>query len=531
MPYGELARFALGGLWRQKVRTALTLVGVTVGTCALAFSLSLGLGLRAFIDTQFKSRDDFWRVIVHTSDSPTPDSQDVPPDKVVVQGDMSESRRERIREALVERYLSTRPRKPRVSLTPERIAAIAALPDVTEIRFFHSSEARVMTDDAVKPVSGLAVTGPLTDLKSRLILGNLPASEGAKDVLLSELVLYDLGCRSDADLEKAIGMPVRIAIGGLRNAPPLALARILTGRIPGEELTIGQAEALEKVASALPQKLDLFDLTVAEKAELRRLLQAKHEPETERARDSAATAADTFRVCGVTRLVTREEREKRDPLVSWTLLQGSVFLSPEQGKELFNRLPWEKDYEVYSADVRVRPGGDLPGTVNAVKDMGFGTYSAEKWFANAKREVTMIAGGLNLFAMIALFVAGVGITNTLVTSVVERTKEIGILRAVGATRGQIIGLFLMEGTFIGLLGSGLGLALARGFAIPADRWVWTLIEKQSEGEKLLPTTVFVFPWWLWLLAVGFAVVVTTIAALYPARRAAKVHPIEALRYG
>jgi putative ABC transport system permease protein len=169
--------------------------------------------------------------------------------------------------------------------------------------------------------------------------------------------------------------------------------------------------------------------------------------------------------------------------------------------------------------------------VAAVEEMGFGTYSSLKWFANAKREVTMIAGGLNLFAMIALFVAGIGITNTLVTSVVERTKEIGILRSVGATRGQILGLFLTEGTFIGALGSTLGSLLARGLAIPADKWVLALIEKQADGEHLVTTTVFVFPPWLWVSAVAFAVVVTTAAAYYPARRAAGIHPIEALRYG
>ncbi|HEV3438187.1 MAG TPA: FtsX-like permease family protein [Gemmata sp.] len=530
MRYGELARFALGGLWRQKVRTALTLVGVTVGTCALAFSLSLGFGLRAFIENEFKSRDDFWRLIVHIEEPP-PDLSGVPPDKTIVRGDMSETRRQRIREALVDRYLSTRPRKQRMPLTPDKLAAIAALPDVVEVRTFRNSEARVMAAGAAKSVSGFAVTGQLADLQTRLIAGHLPASDGAKEVVLSELVLYDLGWHSDADLERAIGMPVRVVVGGIRNAPPLALARILTGRIPGEEMTAAQAELLEKLTTALPHKLDLFDLTLAEKVELKRLLEVKPDPDDERARDSAATVADTYYVCGVTRLLTREDRKKGGPLASWELSQGSVFLTQPQGSELFNRLPWARDVEVRSADVRVRPGGDLPGAATAVEEMGFGTYSSLKWFANAKREVTMIAGGLNLFAMIALFVAGIGITNTLVTSVVERTKEIGILRAVGATRGQILGLFLTEGTFIGLLGSGLGLALARALAIPADQWVWTLIEKQAGGETLVTMTVFVFPWWLWVGAVVFAVVVTTAAAYYPARRAAKIHPIEALRYG
>jgi putative ABC transport system permease protein len=375
------------------------------------------------------------------------------------------------------------------------------------------------------------VTGPIEELQSRLIAGRMPEPSGAREVLLSELVLYDLGWRSDIELQRALRMPVRVVIGGVHNAPPLALARLLTGRIPGEEMTAAQAIVLEKLAAALPQKLDVFDLNPAEKAELKRLLDSKPDLDEERARDATSTAADTYYVCGVTRIQTREDRKKQTPLNSWELTQGSVFFSPQQGNELFNRLPWEKDSQVYSADIRVRPGGDLPATVAAIEEMGFGTWSSLKWFASAKREVTLIAGGLNLFAMIALFVAGIGITNTLVTSVVERTKEIGIMRAVGATRGQILGLFLTEGTFIGLLGSGLGLALARGLAIPADRWVWTLIEKQAEGEKLVTMTVFVFPWWLWVSAIAFAVVVTTVSAFYPARRAAKIHPIEALRYG
>ncbi len=134
--------------------------------------------------------------------------------------------------------------------------------------------------------------------------------------------------------------------------------------------------------------------------------------------------------------------------------------------------------------------------------------------------------------MIALFVAGIGITNTLVTSVVERTKEIGILRAVGATRTQISALFLAEGS-VHRAGGQLARAWRwlAGWRCPADRWVWGMIEKVAEGDKLLSKTVFVFPWWLYVASVVFAVLVTTVAAYYPARRAAKIHPIEALRFG
>jgi putative ABC transport system permease protein len=525
----ELTSFALGALWRQKVRTALTLVGVMVGTCALAFSLALGFGLRAFIENEFKGREDFWRVVVHVAEPPA-DPKDVPPEKVAVKGDMSEARRERIREALAERYLAGRPRKGPVALTPDKIKAIAALPDVAEVRTYRNATGRLMAAGADKPAGGHAVSGRLTDLEPRLLTGRLPA-EGAKEVVVTELVLYDLGWRDDADLERAIGMPVRLTVGGVHNAPPQALARVLLGRFPGNEITAAQSAVLEKLVEELPKRLGAFDLTPQERAELKRLLESKRDPDDERPSESGATVSDTYRVCGVVRLLTKEEAKKRTPLDSWHLVGGDVFLLPAVGNELFGRLPQVEHMDLRSVDVRVRPGGDLPGTVEAIEAMGFRTHSAAKWFASAKREVTLIAAGLNLFAMIALLVAGIGITNTLVTSVVERTREIGILRAVGATRSQIMGLFLAEGAFIGLVGSALGLGLARGLAVPADRWVWGMIEKVAEGDKLLGTTVFVFPWWLYVGSVVFAVIVTTVAAYYPARRAAKIHPIEALRYG
>jgi putative ABC transport system permease protein len=415
-------------------------------------------------------------------------------------------------------------------LTPERLKAIRALPDVEEVRTFRAGDGRIAMEGVARPAAPFTVAGPLADLAPRLLAGRLP-DPGAKEIVVSELVLYDLGFRDDADLTAILGREIALAVGGVKHAPPMALALALLGRLPGDELTAAQSAILERLARELPQRLGAFDLTSTERAELKRLLEAKQNPDDEKPMESGATATGTYRVTGVVRVATREERKKRTPLEAWELFMGHAFLEPIAGEELFGKLPWVKNAAVNSADVRVRPGGDLPGTVKAIDAMGFRTISAAKWFASAKREVTLIAGGLNLFAMIALFVAAIGITNTLVTSVVERTKEIGILRAVGATKAQIMGLFLVEGMFIGLAGSLMGLGLARGLAVPADRWVWGMIEKIAEGDKLVGSTVFVFPAWLYAASVVFAVAVTTAAAYYPAQRAAKIHPIEALRYG
>lgn len=526
----QLLKFALGGLWRQKVRTALTLVGVTVGTCALAFSISLGLGLRAFIDTEFKGRDDFWRVLVRV-DEPDPDESTIPPEKVVVEGTMSDERRARIREGLVDRYQNKKLPKAITLLTREKLDRMAAIPGVSEVRTFRTGEGRLWLDSADKPAPVFTASGRLDDLDPRLVVGRLPAGPDADEIVVSEFALYQLGIHDDVDLKRALGRSVRLEVGGVRNNSSLALARALLGQRPPEELTFQQLLVLEKLRTNLPTKLAAFDLSAAEQAELKKLLEPPAEPTEERPHESGKTATAMFRICGVVTRLTRAERKKLTPLDAWELGQGDVFLPPGAGDKLFTQLPWHKEGGFMSADVRVTPGGDLPATVKQIEDLGFRTHSGAKWFAAAKREVTLIAAGLNLFAFIALFVAAVGITNTLVTSVVERTREIGVLRAVGATRGQIMGLFLSEGALIGILGAVAGLALARGLAAWADGWVQGLIAGQMAGQKMLSTTIFVFPGWLWASSVAFAVGVTTLAALYPARRASQIHPIEALRYG
>lgn len=521
----ELARFALSGLWRQRVRTALTLVGVTVGTCALAFSLSLGLGLRAFIDKEFQGRDDFWRIVVHAADV-SPDPDDLPPEKVAVPESIAPDRRARLRDALALKHITDRPRKPKVSLTPERIAAIAALPGVREVRTFRTDTGRLWLGD--RSATGMVVAGRLGGLSERLLAGAIP-TDTMSGVAISEFTLFELGVRDEAGFDAAIGKPLQVDVGGVRTAQPMALARALTGRLPFNELTRGQSRALEKITTALPAALDRFDLTPEERAELKSLLGRTPDPDEER-REPTKVVSGEYRIAAVLRHSTREDRKRIDPLAAWELWQGEVFLPAGPGEELFGRLPLVREAGANRVEVWMTPGSDLPAAVERIEAMGYGTFSALKWFASAKREVTLIAAGLNLFALIALFVAAVGITNTLVTSVVERTREIGILKAVGATSGQVLGIFLTEGAVIGLVGASVGLGLARGLIFPADGWVRSLIQGQMNGERMLSETIFVFPWWLGAGAVVFAVVVTTAAAYYPARRAARIDPIQALKY-
>lgn len=125
-------------------------------------------------------------------------------------------------------------------------------------------------------------------------------------------------------------------------------------------------------------------------------------------------------------------------------------------------------------------------------------------------------------AGISLLVGGIGVMNTMYTAVLERTREIGVMKAVGAKDSQVMWLFLIESGFMGLVGGAIGTALGLGMDILA-----VVITK-----RFIQTNVLEFGISAWLVfgALAFSFVIGALSGLLPARSAAKLKPVEALRY-
>jgi ABC-type lipoprotein release transport system permease subunit len=113
-------------------------------------------------------------------------------------------------------------------------------------------------------------------------------------------------------------------------------------------------------------------------------------------------------------------------------------------------------------------------------------------------------------------------------SVLERVREIGVMKALGARDGHVLGAFLLEGALVGLVGGTLGVALAWAASFPGDAYLRRLVEQRLSVR--LEESVFAFPPWLLLGVPALAALITTLAALYPARRAVRVDPAAALRH-
>jgi len=129
-------------------------------------------------------------------------------------------------------------------------------------------------------------------------------------------------------------------------------------------------------------------------------------------------------------------------------------------------------------------------------------------------------------AMIGITVASLGIINTMVMSILERYREIGIMKAIGASDKDVKKIFFFESGMIGFLGGIFGLALGWFVSTVINQIANHFLSKQGVPY----VNYFSFPWWLCLGAVAFSILVSLAAGLYPALRAARVDPVVALRH-
>ncbi len=125
-------------------------------------------------------------------------------------------------------------------------------------------------------------------------------------------------------------------------------------------------------------------------------------------------------------------------------------------------------------------------------------------------------------AAISLLVGGIGIMNTMYTAVLERTKEIGVMKAIGATNEDVLAIFVIESGMLGAVGGLIGLLIGMGLAKLVE-----LVALAAFGSALIKAS---FPWYLLVGAVAFSFVVGSLSGLWPAFRAAKLKPVDALRY-
>jgi macrolide transport system ATP-binding/permease protein len=174
---------------------------------------------------------------------------------------------------------------------------------------------------------------------------------------------------------------------------------------------------------------------------------------------------------------------------------------------------------------------DGPGNVDRVRDeaknQGYEAQSSQDLIKQLGQVLFYLGLGLSAFAAIALAVAALGIANTMYTAVLERTREIGILKALGARRADVRVVFLTEAAAIGALGGAIGILVAGLIAVAGNQVVNRLATQQGIGLDL---NVFQLSPLLALATILLTALFSALSGLLPAIRAARLAPVEALRY-
>jgi len=532
---------ALSALWQQRMRTFLTTLGVVGGSFVLITSLSIGEGVQLTIVREYNRYVDLRRIDVRAS---TDKSIPPPEQEIKVVGKMTDDKRKRLEEEKKRRWQMTRPNTQRIPISREKIRALEKIAHVKQVSPFVYQWGRMYYGRRSEPINitGSPVDHPL--LEKRLVAGKGLAESGDNAVLINEFTLYKLGITDDADIERVIGSEITVKIAGetAGGAPDLLLG--LMG-LSSTELSIEEERLLLRLRKEIPELLREMPLSTDEKQTLQKLLERPAREKSPRSRprtkeasvqvgglaEATGTVGEmgvTLTICGVIRCSSPNDTLQPGAYRGWAIDNSDLVLSDNRAEQLFFETYPGPDQGLDVVVVEVDHIDNVAAVNAEIKGMGFETWCVYERLETERFIYLLLSAAMTLIALVALGVAALGITNTMRMSVLERTREIGIMKAVGARDLHLLLIFLIEGTLIGVTGSLIGLLLAWLVSFPGDAWVKSYVAKRIEVD--LKDSVFDFPWWLIVGAPLLVTLITTIAAVLPARKASRVNPITALRH-
>jgi putative ABC transport system permease protein len=462
----DLAELAVRNLKESVLRNSLTTVGISVGVASLVAMLSLGIGLQQ-LATRRLVKSGLFDTVVVTSRRDLRNfnrGDDTGGPDPAQSPVLDEPARQQI----------------------ERLANVAeAYPDLRFITSFTYDDKPHLT-----MVAGVPSSYKTNDAFEGM-QGSFFSSDTAPEVILQKTFAAELLGKTPKP--------------GADEVPVAELAKPLLGK----EMTMRYAERVDVAA----------------------------QPSEPSARAGASSSADAstysiqshelkLRIVGVTDLDPDSMRgaARARVLLPLRLVQSLHVVQPTSLRDTTQAASKTPTYGTIS--VRVKDPGKIPLVEDAIKKIGFNTFSMLDATRSLRRFFAVLDLFLGIFGSLALAVASIGIVNTLVMAILERRREIGIMKAIGASDTDVKRLFFAEAGVMGALGGGLGVAL--GWTI--GRLINLGTNVYLKRQDLAPEQIWFVPWWLVGSAIVFAIVVSLLSGLYPAARAARLDPVQALRY-
>ena len=185
----------------------------------------------------------------------------------------------------------------------------------------------------------------------------------------------------------------------------------------------------------------------------------------------------------------------------------------------------KKSYDevaVYVKDVK-----DVKSVLESIREMGFETYSPQDWLNQVEEQGKLIQGILGGIGAISLLVAAIGITNTMIMSIYERTREIGVMKVIGANLKDIRNLFLLEAALIGVSGGVIGVMFSYLISFAINKLLTSFFAENMMGTE--GSDLSIIPFSIVILAIVFSTAIGVLSGYYPANRAMKISALESLK--
>ena len=505
MSFLDILQLALRNLRQAKLRAVLTTMGVIVGVAVIVTMVSFGLGLQRNMLSRFKALDLFNEIQVFGRS-------------------LSNLVATRARSNSARNENDGRDRRSRLKpdVQPTRIlddAAIAEISRIPGVAYVEPSLTiftfvRASGHSQIESIGGASVPNAGSRFRE-FIAGLMISSPNADEAVVNETFTRDFGFEKPAD---AIGKTIEFLAA------------------PNESSRQSSKQSSKPPSRESPRQKN-------EEAELPSFFGLPLEEDTTAETDSGALVAKTFRIVGVLNAEVKEGAGQGGvrglfpgariyiPLPAvrqWSIehrgpmSQVALALARESGSLS------ESDSEGYdSAIVRVNDPIALTEVRNRLKELGFGSFSIVDQLEQFRTVFLIIDSVLGLLGGISLLVASFGIANTMIMSILERTREIGIMKAIGAEDREIKLIFFVEAAVLGVCGGVIGVMAAWAIDAIANRLAYRFILK-PQGASFVD--FFSLPPWLTAGAILFALIVSILAALYPAARAARIDPVRALRH-
>jgi putative ABC transport system permease protein len=481
MKLGDLTELATQNLREAILRNSLTTLGIAVGVASLVAMLSLGVGLQELINRRLERNGLFDTVLVRPRTSFNATGQirrnrDFGEDRTS-QRNQNDTRRDPSDADLVSRPLDKEARQ-----------QLAQLPHVLEVypEFRFTGDFRFGEAGHLTQVTSLAPSASTSDGLEGM-QGHFFSSPDANEVILQADAAADLADSQHLQPADMLGKELVLRYAGREPLPPPSANSGPRGRAASAD------DALSGF-SVISERLTLRVVGIVDA-------------------ETVASGANAFGRSGAyVPLAVAEELG---------VVQGN-----DMGEVVRESALGGNGQHYSNLTVRVQRPADVPAVEESVRQMGYAPFSLLDLTRNLRRLFAVLDLLLGIFGSLALAVASLGIINTLVMAILERRREIGVLKALGASDKDVRQLFFAEAGVMGLLGGVGGVALGWGIG----RLIQLGTNYYLRQQQIPPENIWTVPVWLVLAAIIFSLAVSLGAGLYPATRAARLDPVDALRY-